>query len=279
MRSKRKLPSREFQPLAHAVQRIDDKPRGIAPPSSPSLNRLSPDSTAFDSAGYLATVFILLGGALDLHLRLPLPGADESQRVLGLPLKTGTIGKRNPRTSTPGPDVAERRARQRGIERARAEHDELRKLDWLTPQASSAIRAEATALDSPIGHGDTKLLRLALENSHVLPLRDHGEPEGGSRLALAIRAMALIERQWFAAEAIAHHATKTAPYRFNCHVVAPPNGYVAHLRNPLKGFRREYQRSSPDSVAFGSLNRDFVWCRDSSTDGQSPCHVSWDQRQ
>jgi hypothetical protein len=42
----------------------------------------------------------------------------------------------------------------------------------------------------------------------------------------------------------------------------PYNGYVAHLRNPLKGFRREYQRSSPDSTVFDSLKRDFVWCSD-----------------
>ncbi len=46
-----------------AAQRIDDKPRGIAPPRSSSLKRLSPDSTAFDSASYSMTVFIvLLGG-------------------------------------------------------------------------------------------------------------------------------------------------------------------------------------------------------------------------
>jgi hypothetical protein len=166
----------------------------------------------------------LLGGALDLHLRLLLPGAYESQWILRLPLETRPIGERNPRTSTPGPDVAERRARQRGIERARAEHDKLRKLDWLTPQASRAIRAEATALDSPIVHGDTKPRRLARESPEVLPLRDHGEPEGGSRLALAICAMALIERQRFAGEAIAHRTTKTAPLRVNSHVVAPPNG-------------------------------------------------------
>jgi hypothetical protein len=40
------------------------------------------------------------------------------------------------------------------------------------------------------------------------------------------------------------------------------NGYVAHLRNPLKGFRPEYQRSPPDSGVFDSLKLNFVWCSD-----------------
>jgi hypothetical protein len=39
---------------------IDDKPRGIAPPSSSILKRLSPDSTAFASTSYPTTVFIVL---------------------------------------------------------------------------------------------------------------------------------------------------------------------------------------------------------------------------
>ncbi len=147
-----------------------------------------------------------------------------------MPLETGPLGERNPRTSTPGPDVAERRVRQRGIECARAENDKLRKLDGLTPQPSSAICAEPTALDSPIGHGDTKPRRLTLESPEVLPLRDHGEPESGSCLALAICAMALIERERFAGEAIAHRTAKTAPLRVNSHVVAPPNGPGAQLR-------------------------------------------------
>jgi hypothetical protein len=51
--------------LTRTAQRIDNKPRGIAPPRSSSLKRLSPDSTAFDSVSYLTTVFIvLLGGEL-----------------------------------------------------------------------------------------------------------------------------------------------------------------------------------------------------------------------
>ncbi len=53
-----------------AAQRIDDKPRGIAPPRSSSLKRLSPDSTAFDSPGHPTTVFIvLLGGCWIEHHR------------------------------------------------------------------------------------------------------------------------------------------------------------------------------------------------------------------
>ena len=46
--------------LLSPAQRIDDKPRGIAPPRSSSLERLSPDSTAFDSASYTTTIFIAL---------------------------------------------------------------------------------------------------------------------------------------------------------------------------------------------------------------------------
>jgi len=37
----------------------------------------------------------------------------------------------------------------------------------------------------------------------------------------------------------------------------PYNGYVAHLRNPLKEFWQEYQSSAPGSSDFGSLKRDF----------------------
>ena len=54
--------------LGYAAQRIDDKPREIAPPRSSNLERFSPDAIAFDSASYPTMVFIvLLRGELDLE--------------------------------------------------------------------------------------------------------------------------------------------------------------------------------------------------------------------
>jgi hypothetical protein len=46
--------------VRNAAQRIDDQPRGIAPPRSSSLKRLSVDSIEFVSASYPTTVFIVL---------------------------------------------------------------------------------------------------------------------------------------------------------------------------------------------------------------------------
>jgi hypothetical protein len=56
--------TRSLQPSSRSY----DRPRGIAPPRSSSLKRLSPDSTAFDSVGYLTTVFIVLLGGDHLAL-------------------------------------------------------------------------------------------------------------------------------------------------------------------------------------------------------------------
>jgi hypothetical protein len=46
--------------MAAVACRIDDKPRGIAPPRPSSLKMLSPDCTAFDPASHATSDFIIL---------------------------------------------------------------------------------------------------------------------------------------------------------------------------------------------------------------------------